>query len=112
MSIKENAAKTDTWIHGLFIIVYGVIFYVLYGVIWLLVIIQFITKVVTGNLNDNLSEFSIKLTDYAVQILNYITFQSEEKPWPFGASPQSGKQDSTTVNEAPTEAIEQKDNGA
>ncbi len=91
MSVKENAKNVDVWIRGLFILVFGVIFYVLYVVIWLLVIFQFITKVITGNLNEHLSGFSGGLTSYAFQILRYITFQSEERPFPFSPWPSAEK---------------------
>ena len=91
MSIKENAKNVDVWIRGLFILVFGVIFYVLYGVIWLLVIFQFITKVLTGKLNQHLSGFSAGLTRYAFQILSYITFHSEERPFPFSPWPGAEK---------------------
>ena len=87
MSVKENAKNSDTWLRGLFILVFGVIFYVLYGVIWLLVIFQFVTKVLTGALNQQLSDFSISLTRFAFQILRYITFQSEVRPFPFSSWP-------------------------
>jgi len=87
MPVKENAKNIDTWIRGLFILVFGVIFYFLYGIIWLLVVFQFLTKVITGQLNQNLSEFSNRLTKYAFQILLYITFQSEERPFPFSSFP-------------------------
>lgn len=100
MGIKEHAKNVDVWIRGLFILVFGVIFYFLYGLIWLLVLFQFITKVVTGNLNDQLMQFSNGLTRYAFQILNYITFQSEERPFPF--SPWPGKEG----NEAPVSETE------
>jgi len=89
MGIKENAKNVDTWVRGLFIIVFAVIFYVLYIVIWLLVIFQFFTKVLTGELNGHLAHFSRSLTWYAFQILRYITFQSEERPFPFSPWPQS-----------------------
>ncbi len=88
MDIKDSAKNTDTWLRGLFILVFGVIFYFLYGLIWLLVIFQFITKVLTGELNNNLSQFSTKMTSYAMQILHYITFQSEERPFPFSPFPE------------------------
>ncbi len=88
MDIKDSAKNTDTWLRGLFILVFGVIFYFLYGLIWLLVIFQFITKVLTGELNNNLSQFSTKMTSYAMQILNYITYQSEERPFPFSPFPE------------------------
>ncbi len=87
MDIKNNAKNTDTWLRGLFILIFGVIFYFLYGLIWLLVIFQFVTKVITGELNRNLEQFSTKMTSYAMQILNYITFQSEERPFPFSPFP-------------------------
>lgn len=87
MDIKDNAKNTDTWLRGLFILIFGVIFYFLYGLIWLLVIFQFVTKVITGELNSNLEQFSTKMTSYAMQILNYITFQSEERPFPFSPFP-------------------------
>ena len=83
MDIKVNAKNTDTWLKGFFILIFGVIFYFLYGLIWLLIIFQFATKVITGGLNSNLEQFSTKMTYYAMQILNYITFQSEERPFPF-----------------------------
>ena len=86
-SVKEHAKNADTWIRGLFIIIFAVIFYFLCGIIWLLVIFQFITKVITGNLNKQLEEFSSGLTNYAMQILLYITFQSEERPFPFSPWP-------------------------
>ena len=87
MDVKENVKNPDVWIRGLFIVVFGVILYFLFGVIWLLVIFQFLTKVITGNLNAQLSKFSVGLTLYAFQILNYITFQSEERPFPFSPWP-------------------------
>ena len=93
-NMKENAKNVDTWIRGLFIIVFGVIFYVLYIVIWLLVVLQFLTKVLTGELNQNLSDVSRNLTNFASQILLYITFQSEERPFPFSPWPADSEKDS------------------
>jgi hypothetical protein len=89
MSVKENAKNVDTWLRGLFIIIFGVIFYVLYFVIWVLVVFQFLTKVVTGELNKNLGQLSESLTSFAFQILLYITFQSEERPFPFSPWPKN-----------------------
>ena len=107
MSVKDNAKNTDTWLRGLFILVFGVIFYVLYGVIWLLVIFQFITKVVTGGLNQQLSDFSSSLTAFAFQILRYITFQSEERPFPFSPWPAKDADRAEEDNVADEDGAEQ-----
>lgn len=87
MSVSEHAKNVDTWLRGLFIVVFAVIFYVVCTVLWVLVIFQFLMKVLTGNLNENLMNFSTGLTSFAYQILRYITFQSEERPWPFSPWP-------------------------
>ncbi len=86
-TVKENVKNPDTWLRGLFIVVFGVIFYALYLIIWLLVVFQFVLKVVTGSLNPQLLAFSDGLTRYAYQVLRYITFQSEDRPWPFAPWP-------------------------
>lgn len=87
MDVKENVRNVDTWMRGLFIVIFGVIFYFLIGIVWLLVIFQFITKVITGGLNEQLDKFSTGLTQYALQILNYVTYQSEVRPFPFNPLP-------------------------
>ena len=104
MSVKENAQNKDTWLRGLFIVVFGIIFYFLYIVIWLTVIFQFLTKVLTGELNDNLTRFSQSLTRFAFQILLYITFQSEERPFPF--SPWPEEEDVASLPESVDESEE------
>ncbi len=87
MDVKENVRNIDTWLRGLFIVIFGIIFYFLVGIIWLLVIFQFLTKVFTGSLNERLESFSQGLSDYANQILQYVTFQSEMRPFPFSPFP-------------------------
>ena len=87
MDVKENVKNVDTWLRGLFFLVFSVIFYFLISIIWLLVIFQFITKVVTGSLNTQLENFSSGLTQYALQILDYVTFQSDTRPFPFSPLP-------------------------
>ena len=87
MDVKQNIRNVDTWMRGLFIVIFGVIFYFLIGIVWLLVIFQFITKVITGGLNEQLEKFSTGLTQYALQILNYVTYQYEVRPFPFSPLP-------------------------
>ncbi len=87
MDIKENAKNVDVWTRGLFILIYGVIFYFLFFLIWLVVIFQFLMKLITTELNEQLLDFSDSLTKYVSQILLYITFKSEERPFPFSPWP-------------------------
>ena len=108
--VKENVKNIDVWIRGLFIIIFGVILYFLFMIIWLLVVFQFFTKVITGHLNRNLSDFSSGLTDYTFQILLYITFQSEERPFPFSPWPEgdTGVEKSASATTTTTTATTRK----
>lgn len=102
MDVKENVRNVDTWMRGLFIIIFAVIFYFLVGIIWLLVIFQFLTKVITGNLNQHLDNFSVGLTEYTLQILNYVTFRSNDRPFPFSPLPGSSSAPSANTDAGKT----------
>jgi len=91
MNVKENVKNVDVWIRGLFIVVFGVIFYFLLIIISLVVIFQFVMRILTGNLNQNIFTLSEGLCLYAFQILNYVTFRSEERPYPFSAWPKGSQ---------------------
>lgn len=89
MDIKENTKNVDVWIRGLFIVIFAVIFYFLFALIWLVVIFQFLMKLITNELNEQLLGFCDSLIKYVSQILLYITFKSEERPFPFSPWPQT-----------------------
>jgi len=113
MDIKENAKNIDVWTRGLFILVYGVILYFLFGLIWLMVIFQFVMKLITSELNNQLLDFSDSLTKYVSQILLYITFKSGERPFPFNPWPGSNEtispdSDDTTQTKTSTKKLQRK----
>jgi len=87
MNVKENVKNVDVWLRGLFILVFGIIFYFLCILISLVVVFQFVMRVITGSLNQNIYTLSEGLCLYAFQILNYVTFRSEERPYPFSEWP-------------------------
>ena len=106
MDVKQNLRNVDSWLRGLFIVIFAVIFYFLVGIIWLLVIFQFLTTVITGKLNNQLENFSGVLTDYALQILDYVTYQSDLKPFPFSPLPDQENNEKEAAGEQETAAEE------
>ena len=102
MDIKENAKNIDVWTRGLFILIYGVIFYFLFGLIWLVVIFQFFMKLITTELNKPLLDFSDSLNRYVSQILLYITFKSEERPFPFSPWPAADESEAAQITQTKT----------
>lgn len=90
MGVKENATSAAVWMRGMYIIIFGVILYFAFALVWLLVVFQFLTKLFTGELNQQLKRFAAPLSRYVSQILSYITFQSDERPFPFSPWPGDG----------------------
>ncbi len=107
MNIKANATNPVIWMHGFFILVFGVIAYFLCWVVLLIVVIQFVTKLITGELNKRLKLFSEHLTIYLMQIVCYITLQSETRPFPFSSFPsdKTGNNLSAVMNGSPTPPV-------
>lgn len=108
MDVKENVKNTDTWLRGLLILLFGLIFYVAFWIIWLLVIFQFVYKLITGDLNNEVAKVCGSLTEYVLQILRYVTFRSEFRPFPF--NPWPGKSEESEASPAEDEGpVEDKD---
>lgn len=88
MTVKENVKNPDVWLRGLFILIFGVILYFAVILVWLVVVFQFVTKLLTGDLNRQVADFNGGLLRYISLILGYITFQSDDKPFPFSPWPE------------------------
>jgi len=84
--VKDGAQ----WIRLCYMVLFGIFFYVCFGVlIWVLVAFQFLYRMITGEPNPQLVEFGAKASGFAEHCLRFLTYQTEDKPWPFSAQ---GKQ--------------------
>ena len=85
--IKENIKAQDTWLRLLFIIIYGAILWLASIVLAFVVVFQFLSVLFTRETQKNLLDFGASLAEYVRQIVAYLTFNSEDKPFPFGDWP-------------------------
>ena len=53
------------------------------------VIFQFLNVLFTGQTNDNLLIFGQQLSRYQYQLMLFLTYNSEQQPFPVGAWPSS-----------------------
>lgn len=85
--VKQNLKNADVWMRLLFI----VILYVLYGVakvvLFFTVVFQFLATLFTGNTNERLLVFGKQLSQYIYQLVQYLTYTSDDKPFPFADWP-------------------------
>ncbi|MFT6386878.1 MAG: hypothetical protein ACJAUP_000247 [Cellvibrionaceae bacterium] len=91
---SERLLSADHWLRFVFMVLFAMILGVASYVITVLVLIQFVWALVTGEGSDKLREFGSSLSQYIHQILRFLTYNSEEKPFPFTDWPESEKQDS------------------
>ena len=87
--IKNSVTNRETWMRGLFILLFFLISGVARLVIVLVVLIQFLSVLFTGSANAQLLSFGQSLSTYVYQITLYLTFNSEWRPFPFGEWPES-----------------------
>jgi hypothetical protein len=85
--VNEHIFNLDTWKRGLFILLYAMIYNVAEVVLWVTVLFQFGTRLFTGQINPRLLGFSQQLSTFIYQILLYISFKSDQPPFPLGDWP-------------------------
>lgn len=87
--LKHNLKDQNTWIRGLYMLLFsflaGIADFVLFGV----VIFQFVHKLLTGKTNERLLKLGRDLASYVYQIIQFMTFNSEYHPYPLGAWPKA-----------------------
>ena len=88
---KENLLKQGKWLRLLWMIGFSFIYYLSMTVLWIIVLIQFLFVLFTDKRSSNVIKVSQGFRNYMVQILDFITYQSDEKPFPFNDFPKSKK---------------------
>ena len=81
--IKENVTRRSIWLRLVFMIVLSVAFNVAEIITFVVVVFQFLASLFTGQPNDRLTRFGRNLARYLQQITVYLTFGTEEAPFPF-----------------------------
>ncbi|WP_049722003.1 DUF4389 domain-containing protein [Gilvimarinus polysaccharolyticus] len=85
--IKSNITSPDHWIRLVFIILFAFILYVASFVVGVLVLVQFLFALITGNDNTKLRQLGDSLTQFIAQTLQFLTYNSDDKPFPFADWP-------------------------
>lgn len=73
----------DRLIRGLYIVLFLVIGYFSVFVVLLIAILQFLANLIFRKSNDYLLQFGRALSMYASEVIDYITYVSDVKPFPF-----------------------------
>jgi hypothetical protein len=81
--INENLKKASTWKRIFFILVFAVIVGLVRILLWAVILLQIASTLLSGAVNKNILDFGRKLSAYLYHILLFLTFNSDQLPFPF-----------------------------
>lgn len=82
-----SARSFDHWTRLFLIIVYFFVKRIVDFFIMVLAAVQFLFMTLTSSPNPNLLDFSKSLSTFAYQIMLFVTYASNERPFPFSPWP-------------------------
>ena len=85
--VKDNIRQSKTWMRALYMLLFTIIYAVTEVIITAVVVFQFLLVLFTGKANPRLLEFGQSLGTFIYQILQFLTFNTETMPYPFGEWP-------------------------
>lgn len=79
--------KRNIWVRGLFMLLMGFVLHVSGTVLFFVAVLQFLIVLLNGTPNARLAGFSRGIGIFFRQIVEFLTFATEEIPFPFSEWP-------------------------
>lgn len=84
------APQRSLWSRFLYMVLMGIAFHLAAWVLGLVAIVQLVMAAFAGGPNPDLRSFGAGLGRYVGQVARFLTFDTEELPFPFGGWPTAG----------------------
>ncbi|MDF1582963.1 MAG: DUF4389 domain-containing protein [Methyloprofundus sp.] len=81
--LNNNLKQVGTWKRIAFILIFAIIIGVVRTLLWVVVLLQIASALLTGDPNQHILSFGQKLAAYIYHILLFLTFNTEQIPFPF-----------------------------
>lgn len=91
--LEDNLKSGVTWLRGLFMLISLLLISVASAVGTLVVFLGFFWVLFSGEVNRQLQQVGQSLASYIYEIILYLTFNSDERPFPLGGEWPSARQD-------------------
>jgi hypothetical protein len=85
--LKSNLTSSKHWFRLIFMLLFAAVLQLASIVMWVLVITQFFFSLITGEDNQHLRRFGHSLSTYIYDVLKFLCYSSDEKPFPFADWP-------------------------
>lgn len=81
--LKSNLSNQRNWTRLVYMLIFGLVLHVCGAIMWAVCVVQFLFVLLTGQDNANLRRFGSSLSNYIHQALQFVSYNSEHKPFPF-----------------------------
>lgn len=85
--LKSNLLNVNIWLRLIFMVLFWVALTPISWVLGAVVLVQFLIVLITGEQNKNLRDLGSNLGTYLKQIVDFLCFKIEDKPYPFSDFP-------------------------
>jgi len=89
---------TDDLIRGAFMLLFFIAARIVAVIVCFIGLVQFLFTLITRKPNDNLKKLGKDLSVYAAEIIQFLSYSTDRKPWPFSPGTEAEPE-----NTAPTE---------
>jgi len=87
-SIIGNLKQGSAWVRVILMIAFAVVLYVIIpAIVLVLMLTQTLFVFITGDSNDNLRVLGTALSKYIFEVLQFLSYASDNRPFPFSAFP-------------------------
>jgi len=86
--LKHNLTSADHWLRLLFMVLFVILLEIAGVVMLAAIVLQFLFAIISGGPNDNLRRLGSQIASYIYQVLQFLIYNTEEKPFPFSDWPE------------------------
>jgi hypothetical protein len=85
--VRKHLSDKQAWLRLLYMVLFGIAFEVAKFVTFFVAAVQILFKLFTGDVQPRLSGFGASLAVFLRQTVDFMTFRSEVRPYPWSAWP-------------------------
>lgn len=88
----KNLTSEAFWLRLVFMLLFLVLAEIAVSILTLLILVQFVYRLFSGNLQAEIYAFSSSLATFILQSYQFLIYQTEQKPFPFNDWPTAAQQ--------------------
>ena len=96
--ISNNLKNPNQWVRILYMVLFAIVFQVSTVVLWLVVVVQALSALITGSPNDNVKGLAASLSQFIYDIVRFLSYGTEDKPFPFQSWPEVALEEKSEVS--------------